>query len=447
MVGQLRKGYPSPMTQPDPREAPPRASAVEAALRTRVWAPILRALTWLAAPAARPGDSDTERLRHICLVALALLMSAGGVLWGVLTIALHAPWQYVIPFGYVVATALNLGGLRVHRTFAITRTTQIGMSLALPFLLQWALGGFEASGVMMLWSMLALVGALTVQSARSTLAWLAAYLSWTLLSALIDPVVHQHVIVVDDRQQVLALTLNLCVIPAIVFGMMAYFVRSVERLSAALSRSNQENAALVHRMLPVLIAERLRGGADIIADHLDETTVVFCDIVGFTRWAQEAPPIEVVDTLRRLFSAFDAASRAHGLEKIKTIGDAYMAAAGVPVPQADHLTRALALAMDLIRIAANERTPQGEPLAVRVGLHAGPLVAGVIGQDKVLYDIWGPTVNLAARLEASGEAGYVHVDAATRARLGDAVTAIEREPLHLKGLGPTRTFLIRPPAA
>ncbi len=419
------------------------ATAVLRTVRTRLWAPAYRAITWLAAPAGRPGDSEDERLRHFFLVIIALIMSLGGLLWGALIWALGATWQTLIPFGYVAATALNLGLLRRHRQFGFTRAAQLGMSLALPFALQWALGGFEASGVMMLWSMLALVGALTVQNARSTLVWLVAFLGWTVLSVLIDPLVHRHVIAVTDRQQVYSLALNICVITSIVFGLMAYFVRSVERLSAALTVSNENNQALVHRMLPVPIAERLRGGADIIADHLDATTVVFCDIVGFTRWAQEAPPIEVVDTLRRLFSAYDAATRAHGLEKIKTIGDAYMAASGVPVPQPDHLERAMALAADLVRIAATVQTPAGQPLAVRVGLGTGPVVAGVIGQDKVLYDIWGPTVNLAARLEASGEAGCVHVDAATRARLGPSVAAEERPPLTLKGLGEVRTYLIR----
>lgn len=403
-------------------------------------------VVWLAAPASQPTDSADDRLRHMFLIAMALLMSAGGVLWGGLCLWLDAGWRASIPFGYVLLTALNLVNLRRTRNFATTRTLQIALSLLLPFALQWALGGFGASGTMALWSLLALLGSLTVQRASATVGWLFAFLGLLVLSAVVDPLVHDHVILHSEREEVLAISLNVGVISAITFALTSYFVRSRAKLNAALVQSNRENERLIRRMLPVPVAERLRAGEDIIADHLPAATVVFCDIVGFTSWAQQAHPIAVVDTLRALFSRLDELTRIHGLEKIKTIGDAYMAAAGVPLAQEDHLLRALALAKDMLAVVQDMRAPDGKPLQLRVGMHTGPVVAGVIGHDKVLYDIWGPTVNLASRLESTGLPGTIHISDEVRRGLGASLTCEPRGLQDIRGIGAVQTFLIRPEA-
>ena len=405
---------------------------------------VRNSVAWLAAPASQPDDSADDRLRHMFLVAMALLMSLGGVLWGVLCLWLDAGWRAAIPFGYVVLTALNLANMRLTRNFATTRTLQIALSLVLPFALQWALGGFSASGTMALWSLLALLGSLTVQRASSTMGWLFAFLGLLVFSALVDPLVHEHVILHSVHEEVLAVSLNVGVISTITFALTSYFVRSRASLNAALAQSNRENERLIRRMLPVPVAERLRAGEDIIADHLPAATVVFCDIVGFTSWAQNAHPIAVVDTLRALFSRLDALTRKHGLEKIKTIGDAYMAASGVPLAQDDHLTRALALAHDMLAAVHDMRAPDGQPLQLRVGMHSGPVVAGVIGHDKVLYDIWGPTVNLASRLESTGVPGTIHISDDVRRGLSASLVCEPRGLQEIRGIGAIQTYLIRP---
>jgi guanylate cyclase len=380
------------------------------------------------------------------LVAMALLMSVGGLLWGVLCVWLGGGWRAAVPFAYVALTALNLANLRLDRNFARTSTLQIALSLLLPFALQWALGGFGASGAMGLWSLLALLGSLTVQRAEGGLGCIGAFLGLLGFSVVIDPYVHAHVILHSERDEVLAAALNVGIVGTITFALTSYFVRSRAHLNAALAQSNRENERLIRRMLPVPVAERLRAGEDIIADHLPATTVVFCDIVGFTSWAQDAHPIAVVDTLRALFSRFDQLTRKHGLEKIKTIGDAYMAASGVPVPQADHLTRALALAQDMLAAVRGMRAPDGQPLQVRVGMHTGPVVAGVIGHDKVLYDIWGATVNLASRLESTGVPGTIHITEGVRRGLGPNFRCVPRGPQEIRGIGAVQTYLIYPDA-
>jgi class 3 adenylate cyclase len=379
----------------------------------------------------------------VFLVGMALVMSAGGLLWGVLCWRLHAGWRAGIPLGYVFLTIANLANLRRTRDFASTRTIQIAMTLVLPFALQWALGGFAASGTMILWSLIALLGSLTVQSTASAFGWLVSFLSLLILSTVIDPMLHEHVIVGSERDEVLAVSLNVGIIATIIFAMTSYFARSRAELNASLLQANQANERLIGQMLPARVAERLRAGEETIADHLPETTVVFCDVVGFTSWAQDVHPSIVVDTLRELFKRLDYLTRKHGLEKIKTIGDAYMAAAGIPTPQVDHVERALRLALDMLDVVKDMHSPDGKQLQLRIGMTCGPVIAGVIGQDKVLYDIWGSTVNFASRLETSGIPGTIHVSAEVRARLGSLVTCEPCGVKDLRGIGLVPTFVIR----
>ncbi len=205
-----------------------------------------------------------------------------------------------------------------------------------------------------------------------------------------------------------------------------------------LDRERGRTEALLRNLLPEPIAARLKDGPVVIADRLDEVTVLFADLKGFSVLSTEVTPSELVERLDRLFSAFDELARDHGLEKIKTIGDAYMAVAGAPFARADHAQIATRMAVAMI-----ERLAGLEPaLAVRVGLASGPVVAGVIGRSKQSYDLWGETVNLASRLESHGLPGRVQIAARTRELLGPDVAVEDRGAIDLKGLGPTPAFLI-----
>lgn len=207
-----------------------------------------------------------------------------------------------------------------------------------------------------------------------------------------------------------------------------------------LERERTRTETLLRNLLPEPIAARLREGPTVIADALDEVTVLFADLKGFSELATEIPPEALVDRLDRVFSAFDDLAREHGLEKIKTMGDAYMAVAGAPFRRADHASAAAAMARAMIeRLAALEPS-----LALRVGLASGPVVAGVIGRTKHSYDLWGETVNLASRMESHGVPGRIQIAERTRALLGPEVAVEDRGAIELKGLGPTRAFLLAP---
>ncbi len=197
---------------------------------------------------------------------------------------------------------------------------------------------------------------------------------------------------------------------------------------------------LLVRILPASIAERMRGGEQHISDRFDEASVLFADIAGFTSLSAKLQPEEVLSLLERAFAEFDTLVEKHGLEKIKTVGDAYLVAAGLPEPRADHAEAIADFALDLQRKAPQIPTPDGGNLAVRIGFHSGPLIAGVIGESRFLYDMWGDTVNVASRMESLGEAGKIQVSDEARERLKEKFDLEPRGIVSVKGRGEMQTW-------
>lgn len=214
---------------------------------------------------------------------------------------------------------------------------------------------------------------------------------------------------------------------------------------AAMQQLKEERARserLLLNILPEAIAERLKHSGEAIAEHAGGVTVLFADIVGFTPLSASKSPQQLVDLLNRIFTEFDTLAEAHGLEKIKTIGDAYMAVAGLPAPLEDHAPRAARAALAMHQAIARVAHETGEPLNLRIGLHSGPVVAGVIGRRKFAYDLWGDTVNTASRMEAHGVPGEIHCTEATAALVRDAFRLQARGPLEIKGKGTMETYLL-----
>jgi adenylate cyclase len=216
-----------------------------------------------------------------------------------------------------------------------------------------------------------------------------------------------------------------------------------EQLAAAKAESDR----LLLNVLPAPIADRLKRGDHPIADGFDEASVLFADLVGFTPFAEARAPEDVVAFLDSLFSAFDQLSDRFGLEKIKTMGDAYMAVAGLPMAAPDHAARAVSMALEMQAEVASVRERTGLPVQLRIGIHSGRVVAGVIGRRKFSYDLWGDTVNLASRLESAGLPGRIQVSAATCERLGERFALEHRGPIEVKGKGPVDAWFVNPGSA
>jgi PAS domain S-box-containing protein len=221
-------------------------------------------------------------------------------------------------------------------------------------------------------------------------------------------------------------------------------------LYSAVLAEQKVSDRLLLSLLPFPIAERLKarpeliagGVPEIIADSFQEVTVLFADIVAFTQFSAGMSAERLVGVLNEIFTEFDTIADKRGLEKIKTIGDAYMAAAGLPEPAVDHAARAAHMALDMLEALARYNDRSGHRLQLRIGINSGPVVAGVIGKHKFIYDLWGDAVNIASRMESHGVAGRVQVTEATRQRLGEPFLLTERGRIAAKGLGELRTWFL-----
>lgn len=209
-----------------------------------------------------------------------------------------------------------------------------------------------------------------------------------------------------------------------------------------LGKERERSERLLLNILPAPIAEHLKASEDSIAEQSDGVTVLFADIVGFTPLSARKTPRELVELLNQIFSEFDALADAHGLEKIKTIGDAYMAVAGLPEPRLDHAPRAARMALAMHDGAARVSAQTGEELVLRIGLHSGPVVAGVIGRRKFAYDMWGDTVNTASRMESHSLPGAIHCTEATAMLLRETFHLQPRGAMEIRGKGEMQTFLV-----
>jgi class 3 adenylate cyclase len=212
----------------------------------------------------------------------------------------------------------------------------------------------------------------------------------------------------------------------------------IDELQAEKSKSD----SLLLNILPASVVERMRRGEVSIADRFPEATILFSDIVGFTSLAGRSSPGRIIEILNHLFSAFDALAKGLALEKIKTIGDAYMAAFGLPDPRPDHAEAAVLQARAMLKEIGRFRTSNGVQMKLRVGIHTGPAVAGIIGQRKFSFDVWGTTVNIASRMESLGEPGRVHVSEAVAKALDGRFSFADRGLIDVKGAGAMRTFFL-----
>jgi class 3 adenylate cyclase len=214
------------------------------------------------------------------------------------------------------------------------------------------------------------------------------------------------------------------------------------RTRRALQREEERSQRLLLNVLPAPIAARLKQREDVIADGFPEVTVLFADLVDFTRRSQRSSPQQVVQVLDELFTAFDQLIKRHGLEKIKTIGDAYMVAGGLPEPRPDHAQAVADMALAIRDEVAGRTDPSGQPLQVRIGIDTGPVVAGVIGRDKFSYDLWGDTVNTASRMESLGVPGCIQVTARTYQRLQNSYRFQRRGLVAVKGKGEMVSYFL-----
>ena len=276
-----------------------------------------------------------------------------------------------------------------------------------------------------------------VAVAAALIATVVTGLTFALMPA--EPVIGPSL----DPQRAGAVVTTAAITICVILGVLSLLSRLATQSAEEFAEQEQERAEhLLLNVLPASIAEQLKRSTQTIAERASDVTVLFADIVGFTPLSQSIPPEEVLWILDRVFSAFDVLTDKHGLEKIKTIGDAYMVAGGVPEACTGHAEAVAAMALEMLDVVRELDLAGHGPLQLRIGMHTGPVVAGVIGQRKFSYDLWGDTVNTASRLESHGAAGRVHVAASTRERLAHRFEFELRGTIVVKGKGEMETYYL-----
>jgi adenylate cyclase len=228
-----------------------------------------------------------------------------------------------------------------------------------------------------------------------------------------------------------------------VVAVVSFALREIRRAREAMEAEYERSERLLTNILPATIAERLKDPSrNIIADKYDDASILFADIAGYTKRASDTPPGDLVRFLDRLYTDLDALVDRHGLEKVKTSGDSYMVVSGVPQPREDHIEALACLALDMADAVADLKDPQGREVPLRIGLAAGPVVAGVVGARKFFYDVWGDAVNVAARMETTDVEGRIQVPRNVYERLNHAFVLEERGEVDIKGKGMMRTWYL-----
>jgi adenylate cyclase len=392
----------------------------------------------LARFGADPEDDEELRQKKTLLVLIvALILPVSGV-WGSLYLGFGS-WAGITAFIYF---AISLGSLVIFArtgSFRLLLVTQCLDILLAPTSGQMFVGGFLPSGGVALWAILAPLGALVFLEVRRAIRWFVAFVLVFLFTGVAGELFFSDADFPTWFPSTM-LALNIVGAGAISFTLLASFAKQRNEALTALRIEQEKSELLLMNILPRSIAERLKAVSQTIADHFDSASILFADVVDFTPLAQRLSPAEVVGILDRLFSHFDTLVERHGLEKIKTIGDCYMAAAGVPDPSPDHARRAALLALDMREALATSAV--GDGLELRIGINSGPVIAGVIGSKRFLYDLWGDAVNTASRMESQSTPGEIQITRTTYELLKDEFVCRRRGTIVVKGKGQMETWYL-----
>jgi guanylate cyclase len=396
----------------------------------RLSRPLVEVISRIGADAE---DSENVRLHKSLLVGGSLMFIAAGVLWGLLYVAFGEPLAGSIPLAYAGISLVSVALFAATGRYALFRFSQFVLILALPFLLQLALGGFVSSSAVILWSLLCPLGALLFDEPRRAPRWFAAFASIVAASGAVQPFLNTG----NNLPAWLVIAffvMNIVVISAIAFTLLFSFVAQKEATLGMLLAEQEKSEGLLLNILPRDIVAILKSGRRTIADHYEDASILFADVVNFTSLSARMRAEELVDMLNEVFSHFDGLAEKYGVEKIKTIGDCYMAASGVPRPRPDNARVLVRMALD-IREYITSREFSGQRLTMRIGINSGPIVAGVIGRRRFIYDLWGDAVNVASRMESTGLEGAIQVTRGTYERIKDQFVCESMGTVNVKGKG------------
>lgn len=447
--------------------------------------------------------SPEEKLSGDMLLFSTGLMMFASVLWLAVYWSFGQRFSTLIPLMFQLVSVCTIIFFLQTRKLEIFCMMQLSLFLFTPFVLQWSIGNFVNSSGVSLWALLAPVGAMVILGPKESVPWFIAYIFMTAMSGMFDYTLQWDTKQLDMKTVTVFFVLNFVSISAMVYVLLWYFSREKNKLRAVVESQNRAmvvekelSERLLLNILPAPIAERLKRQESNIADGHADVTVMFADIVDFTHMSEELSPNETVHLLNDIFSEFDNLAEKYGIEKIKTVGDAYMAAGGLvgkyggsinanmsetggavnsasqslsesegilegtsvnvqnnaPNNAPNNTSRkklsergqyvdAMAnISLEMHQFVSRYVAPNGQKLGLRIGLATGPVVAGVIGRRKFSYDLWGDTVNIASRMCSEAQPNNTQVDVITYRRLHNRYRFDEVQQIQIKGKGPMQVY-------
>jgi adenylate cyclase len=395
-------------------------------------------LNRLTSIGSSPSDSEELKLKKSLLIICAVPFIITGAGWGAMYFQFGERTAALIPLTYSIFSIASIIFFAYSHRFGIFRFSQLLLILLLPFILMLTLGGFINGSAVILWGLLSPLGAMLFDKPSSAYKWLLAFGSLVAISFFVQPALRaeNNLSVAQIRMFFL---INIIAVGSLIFMMVYYFVMKKNFFQA-------RSESLLLNILPKEIAEELKANGKAEAKHFDEVTVMFTDFKNFTQISEKLSPTELVAEIDTIFAAFDNIVSKHNIEKIKTIGDSYMCAGGIPVPNKTHAVDVVNAGIEIqqfIKQHIEKRVVEGkDPFEIRIGIHSGAVVAGIVGKIKFAYDIWGDTVNLASRMESSGEPGKVNISGSTYELVKELFHCTHRGKIKAKNKGEVDMYFV-----
>ncbi len=388
-------------------------------------------------------DTQEDKLRKSLLIFACAFMNLAVVLWLAIYWLMGLHYSANVPLGYQLISVASLIYYFRTKRFETFRFVQLSLFLFAPFIMQWSIGSSVTSSGVMLWALLAPIGALVVSGWRESIPWFIAYIVMTTVSGSFDYFLSPGGTGGVPMKTIgVFFALNFAAMSSIIYFLVRYFVVEMERIKSQLDEQHQllaeeqkKSERVLFNVLPSSIAQRLKHNQGLIADGYADVTVMFADLVNFTQLTESLSPEQMVALLNTIFSGFDELSEKYGIEKIKTIGDAYMVVGGLNRDRADYTADVADMALEMRDFVANHPQFSRYKLSIHTGIATGPVVAGVIGTKRFIYDLWGDTVNIASRLTDEAVQDVIQVDKMTYNRIRHNYAFEPPATIHVKGKG------------
>ena len=395
------------------------------------------------AVAAKVGATQEDKLRSSLLILACAFMNFAVMFWLAIYWLMGQNYSSNVPLAYQAVSLSSLVYYLKTRNFSAFRFIQLSLFLFAPFVMQWSVGSSVTSSGVTLWALLAPVGAVVVAGWRESIPWFVAYIIMTAVSGFFDYFLGVgYTGGLETKTIGVFFALNFVAMSSILYFLVRYFVLETEKIK---NRLDQQHALLVDEqkksetlllnVLPVNIAQRLKDNQGLIADGHADVTVMFADISNFTQLTEQMAPKQMVELLNKIFSWFDSMTDKYGLEKIKTIGDAYMVVGGLTRNRGDYVKNIADMALEMREFISLHPELSKHNLGIHMGIATGPAVAGVIGSTRFIYDVWGDTVNVASRLSDDGKKGEILTDKITYNRLRQQYSFDPATIADIKGKG------------